>query len=406
MSKLKRVGIMTLYLNYNYGALLQAYALRKTIENFGYEAEDIRYYREIDGKSTYQNIKVSYIKRVFRLIKHPNLIFKLIEKRLKKSKYKNISDKVEIRKSYFNNFIAREIQESKQIYDGHKNIAEVEKFYDIFVCGSDNIWNKNMFDTSFMLDFVPQNKLKVAYAPGMSTNSLSEKQIKLVKPALDNIHYLSCREQMGAKVVSDITNRQVEVVLDPTLLISSDKWDNLIKKPSINLPDKYIFCYFCGQNKFARDIVKEFAEKNKLPIVTFPHMTGNYEKCDEKFADINIYDAGPNEFLYLIKNSSYVMTDSFHGCIFSIHYEKKFLCFHRFFDPKTAFLNNRMDNLLKLLEINSNRIIKNQEKIDISSFINADINYKNVKQTLDIKVENSLLYLKNALSDQDNKKGN
>lgn len=404
MEKKKTVGIMTLYFNYNYGALLQAYALNQTICEFGFEVEDIRYLREINDKPT--KIKKTYdmiSKKIIKVLKDPKKVKKVIEKiqyTKVKSTYK-LKEKTALRRKYFDEFISKEIKESQIAYDGHKEIGKVINDYDIFVCGSDNIWNKNMLDTSFMLDFVPDDKLKVAYAPGMSANSLNKKQVMLIKPILERIHYLSCREKMGAKLVSDITSRNVEVVLDPTLLRTKEQWQLMAKKPEVELPERYIFCYLCGENKIIRDKIKLFSKSKNIKIVNFPFVASLKSVSDIGFGDSDIFNAGPGEFLYLIKNAAYVITDSFHGSIFSIHFEKKFVCFYRFFEEKNFFLNFRIDNLLDNLHVDANRILKNDEA-NIMDIIDAEIDYKSIKSRLSEQRKTSLQYLDNALRDGDN----
>lgn len=392
------VGIMTLYFNYNYGALLQAYSLQKIINEMGYTAEDIRYYREINGESTFQ---VSGNKKIYKCIFKRTIFKSIIRKILEKNFH--IEDKISNRRNYFDDFIKDELKESKNLYDGHINLESCSEAYDIFICGSDNIWNKNLLDTAFMLDFVPDNKLKIAYSPGMSTNSLTPEQEEIIHFCVSRLHYVSCRETSGANLLSELTGQEVPVLLDPTLLKSDIQWCKLEKRPDLEkLPNNYIFCYFCGEEKIARDKANELKKLYKLPIITLPDITGHLEVRYIHFGDIRLYNAGPKEFLYLIHHATYVCTDSYHGTIFSIIYKKKFACFRRFADDKNRSLNYRIDNILDQLKINDQCIIKNRSD-NMSIAVNTYIDWFHVDELLTYYKKHSLDFIKNALSDKDHK---
>lgn len=407
----KKVGIMTLYFNYNYGALLQAYALRQTIEELGLEAEDIRYYREIDGQSTYRTGRVSFAKRASAalkaVLKDPKLCssYWYGVKKKWKAKERRTSEKIAQRHCFFDEFIKEEIKESTRSYDGHREITKSINEYDIFVCGSDNIWNKNLFDTAFMLDFVPDHRLKIAYAPGMSASALTNAEIDFIKPAMERIDYLSCRETVGAKVLSEIVGREVFVALDPTLLRTARQWQQIEKKPEGGFDDTkpYIFCYFCGNNRQHREQVKQLALARNLHIVTFPDLSGQYEEADDGFGWCRLYCAGPREFIYLIRNAAFVCTDSFHGSIFSVIFQREFVSFYRFSEHATSFLNTRIDNLFDLLGLPNERILK-PGHMDILSAVKHAIDFNSVMEQLDTKRAWSLRYLSDSLWDCEHKK--
>ena len=295
---------------------------------------------------------IQKIKKIFSLNFYKNRVRDFMEI------LDNTKVDIEKRHKLFDDFLASEIRESTDIYDGHKNIQDSLKIYDIFVCGSDNIWNKNMLDTSFMLDFVTNDKLKIAYAPGMSTDSLESHHAEIIEPCVKDIHYISCREFNGSKVLSEMLDKEVPVVLDPTLLLDESQWTGFANPiEGVELPDSYIFCYFCGEEKFARKKAIELKKITGMPIITISNVSGRFTFADYHFGDFNKLNIGPREFLYLIKNAKYVCTDSFHGTVFSVIFQKEFFSFQRFFSKKNIFLNFRINNLFTELDIPAERLI-------------------------------------------------
>lgn len=381
----KKVGILTLYFNYNYGAVLQAYALNTAITSLGFDCEDIRYYREIDGHSTMHPPLLPRLKSALHLLRHP---IAFLWKCNAKLRYGN---DLQQRRSKFDSFIKSYIPESPMHYDGHKNISATTGRYDIFVCGSDNIWNMNLLDTTFFLDFVPLSIPKIAYAPGMSVTALTPAQEDLLKPLLLRFSSLSVREASGKKVLDHLLLGEVPQVLDPSLLLTPSDWDKL-EKP-VETGEPYILCFFIGKADYARKYALSLQQQHHLKIVFLPFMEGLCKE-DAGFGDYQFFDIGPGEFIHLIKHATYICTDSFHGTVFSILYEKDFFSFRRFFSSKTSTLNLRIDSLLHALDING-RIIEPSDCIN-PAFADK-IDYQKVGFILSSLRENSISYLKNAL---------
>ncbi len=402
MSK-RKVGILSLFFNYNYGAVLQAYSLQRTIREMGYEASHIKYHREINGISTKNPTLLQKIKSktsvVFKLFRSGQIIsflkFKITKKEEKYMKYIHERHKV------FDAFINENMMTSGLEYDGHRDISKCVFDYDIFVCGSDNIWNKVMFDSSFMLDFVPNDKLKVAYAPGMSTYTLNKKLEKIVTDCAGRIDYISCREEIGATLLSKLTGREVKTVLDPTLLLTATEWSKIERKPNIQkLPDEYLFCYLLGEAPHIRKQAEMLKKLTNLPIVTLPHPHGYNEEDEKGFGDYQINEVGPAEFVYLVNHSRYVFTTSFHAVVFSIIFQKKFICTRRFMNKAEETNNLRVDNILKLMNITENRIITHEStEKDIEGLLELPITWNG--QDLDKLRQPSLSYLENALKDSE-----
>lgn len=390
--KKKIIGIMTLFFNINYGATLQALALQKVVNGIGYECEDIWYYREINGKSTMTK-RIKPYETIKKCVKFFLQLKYIHEKyRIKKG--------VEERKREFNCFIKKQMKTSKQKYDGHKNIKNALNVYDAFICGSDNIWNTNLLDTAFMLDFVPKDILKISYAAGMSNRNIDPIILDKISGILSKLDYISVREKSGVDIVRKITNKDVIQTLDPTLLLDADEWEKIEEKMEIPYK-KYIFCYFFGTNPRAREYADYISKLYELPIITLPYMGGSFIKEDYQFGDLPLFNVGPAQFLWLVRNASYICTDSYHGTIFSILFKKKFWCFRRFFDEKTKSLNYRIDSLLEVLNIN-NRIIENEP---FDRYLDEEIDYLKVGAILNEKRRDSKKYLRDSLNEFSTMKG-
>ncbi|MEW9094151.1 MAG: polysaccharide pyruvyl transferase family protein [Clostridiaceae bacterium] len=381
MSK-KKIAIVTFsYMNYNYGGVLQAYALSKVLENMGHKVELISY------KNNRKDEIINRRWENFKKCKSFRAIKKYIKNKIRAYTNKNKeSEKLELRKEYFNQFANKRLNQSEVAYSGQE-LMECYTKYDAFVCGSDQIWNPNILNPVYFLGFVPDEIKKIAYAPSLGVSKISPKKIQLMKSLIERIDKISVREFEGKRALEKYINKNIEVVLDPTLLIQPIIWDSICAKTDISKP--YILCYFLGINIQNEKFVKKFAEEKELVIVSLFH-----EYSNSNFADIN-YPAGPEEFLNLIRNAEYVFTDSYHGSIFSIIFKKNFFIFMRDSDKNINSMNSRIHTLTSSLGIN-NRIIN--LKTNIKECINEEeIDYKLVTTKLEIMKIKSIDFLRDAI---------
>ncbi len=378
---MKKIGIITLYSNNNFGAASQAYALQYVLRKNGYECENIKYQREC------KPIKISdRIKRLLSTVRtsivHPVFVFHVCRKKL-----------------IFRNFINNNILQSSKKYK-RKNVKDTIKNYNVFICGSDNIWNKNLLDTSFILDFVPDEIRKIAYAPGMSTDELSDAEERKMIPLIKRLDYLSCRELIGCHLIESLTERKVFHAMDPTLLISADEWCNISVNANVDIKGDYIFALIYGNTNEKCNFINKVGKKSKIDVVTIPFGTGFYNKYDHKIGTIKVNSAGPLEILYLIKNSKLVITDTFHATIFSILFHKNIIALRRFSKTRSEKLDYRIDGLFDKLGIDKSHIVDSISSIqDIEVLCNDDINYSQVDEKLSEWREASYSYLMNALKE-------
>ncbi len=350
---MKKVGIMTLYHHtYNYGAQLQAFALQKTISNLGYECEVISF--DWMNEQTKQH-------------------------------YRNTS------KSNQEKFIefASKIPHSDKLYNA-ANIFEANDEYDTFVCGSDQIWGcKNSIPIHnlphFALGFADENKTKIAYAASMGGSFITERYRAAIKNPVGKLNAVSVREQSAVPFLQNMTSDKVQSVLDPTLLLSLDEWNKTLSLKQNN--EDYIFVYGFNGNQNLSKAIEILNDKLKCPVKTI-----SYDANDT---------AGPIEFLNLILSAKYVITDSYHGTIFSILFNKPFLSFavdkiHSGYSKST-----RITDLLAKLNLMERYVSyeDNVEDIIKSDFI---IDYEKVNQIISKEKSKSMDFLSNALKIKNN----
>lgn len=359
----QKIGIVTWITYHNFGTYLQAYALQRTLRLLGYESYIISDYRFIQkNKSILWNI----IAQVYHLLGGNRVMA-------------NGAKKV---RQYYSDFARNYLV----IDNKWRNFEELEARYDIFICGSDQIWSPLVpFNSFYFLGFT--NKKKIAYAPSIGQCRLPECRIKMIKPLLENFLALSIREHSGKSLLSSHINKNIDVVLDPTLLLPSEIWNDLIDKTE-SREQSYILCYLLSYNESYIKLIKGFANINRLPI--------RIVITDKRFlkdADIPLF-IGPIEFLNELKNAEYMFTDSFHGSIFAIHFRKRFWALKRFNVNEVNNQNSRLIDLFSLLGV-SDYFVDEYDFVDKLNLPN--INYDIVDKKVAVEREHSLEYLRSAL---------
>ena len=272
-----------------------------------------------------------------------------------------------------------------------------ENYSDVVV-GSDQLWLPvNVVADYYTLNWVPDNINKISYSTSFGVSTVPKKYTELYKRFLKRINYLSVREDTGVKLVKSLSNKKTTLVCDPTLLLTKKEWKD-IATPKRIIKDKYILCYFLGKNiehrKFAGRLKKETGYK----IVSLNH-ADEYVKYSDTYADITPYDIGPKEWINLIKYAEYVCTDSFHGTVFSLLFNKIFFDFRRHSEKNKNSTNSRIDSLLKVAGVNKNRILTGKE--DIKKVLKYKIDFKLVNKNLNKFRKESKEWLLGALSEGD-----
>ena len=203
---------------------------------------------------------------------------------------------------------------------------------------------------------------------------------------------MALRDKSACDLVYKLIGREIQVVLDPTLLFTGEQWMHIQQeKPLTN--GKYIFCYLLGNNPQQRLFISEVQKRTGLKIVALQHLD-EYIPSDEGFANETPYDVGPAEFLNYVRNSEYIFTDSFHCSVFSILYKKNFFVFSRFSENAMQNTNTRIDNLLSLTNLSQRKI---DTKKNIDNLLSMPLDYVDVDERLEILRKSSLAYLEQAL---------
>lgn len=380
--KNKKVGIITLYGNNNYGNKLQNYAMQQTLKKLGYDVETIenRTWRNInDVKGNFEIYGFSAGLKVFikNILKTTGIV-KLIKKRnrskedidLEKERIKNIKE--------FDKLI-----KTNPIRPYNKNLKKIDETYDLFVMGSDQIWNPNfLLNYKFELGLFTSSNKKMSYAASLAVSDMNDDMKKIYKKVMNDMlkGTISAREYEGEKLLEDLTEKDVVTVLDPTMLLDKKEWEELIKEPKVKPSEKFLLTYILGDtSKRRKNFVNEVAKKYDLDVINLLD-----------FTQPEVYSAGVGEFLWYFKNADIIFADSFHAGVFSILFEKPFYILNR--TGKTVNMNSRFDTLLSTFDIKDRFL----PEYDIS-LINKDIDYNYVNEKLKIRKEESMCFLKNSL---------
>jgi len=352
-----RVGLITYHFLHNYGTMLQAYALQSKIRAWGYEAEYIDYrFKELTQSPS--NRLITRFKRVgYYLGNYKYYYIKAMH-----------SSKMSIRKAQFDDFYLKNIRTGLLQYATLQELEANPPEYDIYIVGSDQVWNPNLSCSSpaYFLSFIKKDdSKKAAYAPSIGVASLTTSQEQKIARHIRKFDFLSCREITGSRLLENMGGRNVLHVLDPTFLLEADRWEDVMVRPKIAEP--YILCYFLGDTKHPREYVRELEKKTGIKAYYIPSSPLDMAR---KTA---IFDAGPAEFLGLIRNASYVCTDSFHGSVFSIIFKKQFYSFCKRSDNEQTSDNIRIKELLKSAGLEARLINPGQQMRDDESNINFDL---------------------------------
>ena len=391
---MSKVGILTLYYkNDNYGGIAQAYALQKYIENLNYESTLISYRRT----SPAMLVRDSFKKKPFKYVqgkfyKFPQKVMQRIEDKVAKYRFqKELQSDMNKRRRAFEES-RNGINHTETVYTD-QTIGETVDLFDCFVSGSDQIWKPGVIRPPFVCTFLPDTKKRFSYASSIAVSNLSEDYGHFMKNALAKYSWISVREEEARNYLSDLTNREVDVVVDPTLLLSNSEWNSMTSERKVN--EDYIFVYLLGQSKKQRKEIQEYAKQKNLRIVFLPHVEGKIRACDINFGDICLYDVNLFDFFSLIKYSEMVITDSFHAVVFSLVFRKNFWVYEREVLQSNGNMGSRLNTLLNstgLLDrkIQSIKYIQNELEDKV-------INYAGVYEKLSPIIEKSQWLLKNAL---------
>jgi len=384
----KKVAIISLFHNsQNYGGVLQAFALNKAVENMGYDAFQIDFSNS--KKAAAGDKKKELAQRYMKEHSAVQFVLKTIKSIIKriyvKLQYKSQKGNFAVRRAVFDEFRNRCVAHTKAC--SIDNIGNICNNFDLYMCGSDQIWKPNVVNDAYMLNFGSLDTPRCAYAASLSVDVLEEQYHDLYKEWLMRFNKVSVREEQAVSLIQPLCQQHVEWVCDPTLLLSAKEWDEVIPKKS----DRgYIFCYFLGDTAEHRKVAKKYAKKRNLKIITLPNLQQKPNVADAHFGDEQRYDVSPLEFVSLIKNADCVFTDSFHATAFSLNMQTPFYVFER---EAISSMGSRIVSLLEMTGC-MNRFL-NKASIGDKNDIAIDWNYVSI--AIEKQRSHSMDYLKGCL---------
>ena len=347
----KKIGVMTFHNVYNYGGMLQAYALIYALNSKG--AVCIDYIQEDREK-------------------HYNVIFSKdysLKHNLKNFVKKIILKENEAKNNAFKLFMKEYLPITNSRYSSSDDLDKLNDEFDVFISGSDQIWNPifsgGAIDLNYLLEFSDKTK-KVAYGSSAGSYLFSELEKETLANSLNKFQHIGVREAFLQEQLNSSVQKKIATVLDPTLLLRAGDWRK-ISKP-MNIKDDYVLLYSFDNNESCLKIANIVAKKLKCKVLTIcPKLFNN------KGTDIQLKAVGPREFIWLFENSKFVVTNSFHGTCFSVNFRKNFFSIYKKSNPY------RVLGLLDSIGL-SGRIVKEVNGINS---INWQIDYNSIEDRIE-----------------------
>lgn len=393
---MNKIGLVTVTYVNNFGSHLQSFALQQVIRSLGYDVEII----------TPKGIEKDIEKRRFRYllsrfydINELKSYISVFEKKLAKIYDKKFAKLIDSRNKVFTDFANKEYVLSSVAHTWEE-LSKLCSGYSSVIIGSDQNWRPaNIAGGYYTIEYVPDNVNKVAYSTSFGIPKVISSQKEKAKFFLDRINHLSVRENSGQRIIKELLDRDVPVVCDPTILVSKSEWEEYIKTKSqtdINAvtKDPYILCYFLGENQMHRRFAQKLKEKTGYKIVSILYGEGRHYQESPEFYDIPLYSVGPLDFVNLISKAQYMCTDSFHGCAFSLIFQKELFAFYKTSSKSKMSVNDRLDSMLGWAGVKG-RIIS--EEVEITEALLKPIDYLEVGKRMEEKREMSMLFLRNSL---------
>lgn len=345
---MKKILISTI-VDGNLGNRLQNYAMQKIFQDRGYDVKTICFYPDN------HIAKIKYYIRGFLY----NILPEKFNNGWKWDAF---------------NFKYVKLGKNLEYYKNHPDAV------DYYIVGSDQVWNPEWYSQervdAFLLPFV-QDEKKVAVSASFGISSFPDEWRETFSKELSRFKAISVREKDAVGIIKDLTDRNSEVVIDPTMMLSVEDWKRIIRKPKINdVNEKYILTYFLGGvTEPAQKRVEELVQKYHFRVIN-----------QAAYAD----QIGPGEFLYLLSHAQIVITDSFHGCVFSTIFQIPFLVYRR--NNSVIDMFSRIDTLLNMLDLcnrhddenklqdvlhcdfsHTNTLIKKEQE-KLNAFIDCELN--------------------------------
>lgn len=343
-----KIGIVTFHASFNCGSILQCIALKSVLESKGHDVTVINY----SSKDQQKLYSVLYKKFTLK-----NLAKNLLCIR----GYQKIKSHYAQYESYIKNVFSLEGDYLKS----SKEISEKGYQFDMLIAGGDQVWNVNCddFSTVYFLDF-DNNTYKISYSPSLGATDINNSMYAdTYRKLLLKFDALSCREVNGKKWLEKLTGREVELIADPTMLLTMKEWSRKVEN-HYDFSENFIFYYAFSYSKENNEHIQALAEEHNLKVMVIDAKQW-YIKGLDKYKNFVLYDkTGPEAFLNLMEKAKCVITTSFHGTVFSLLFHKQFVYInnknHEPTDDRTSFLLEQMgmmDRYIFVEDMTWNRIM-------------------------------------------------
>lgn len=360
-----KIGIVTIFDTENLGNRLQNYALQQVLLKYADQVITIKNKMRSEDESENRKRASGLAESI--------LLNRLLGKH---------------RKVRFLQFNRKYIRFSKNCYWFNEEIPALkpEDRCDLYCAGSDQIWNP-LFDRRGMFNFLgfAESDCTFSYAASFGINEIPKSFQTDVRSGLQHMNRISVREEAGKNIVEELTGRtDAQVLIDPTMLLTSEEWDGLVSKPEAALPQNYLLMYFLGQiSAERRTVIREKAKAMGCEIIELMDPESPFHKI------------GPCEFLYLIKHAKMVCTDSFHGSVFSFLWQRPLAIFDRAENTAAAGMESRIKTFAKTFHLESCLCEKDQIP-DISETADYSAGYR----SLNAEREKAHAFLKTVLENR------
>lgn len=417
-----KIKLVTFAPHPNFGTCLQSYALNFVLRKMGHDVEFIYNRREEPPLPA----KAFFIMLVKRIVKSF-----LSKEQIKKYKSNSTPKKKVVTKTpvpyilelpdhpilgwlhhvpgyrylakkwYYNNLQKKKVYKftfvdgnfkMRRLYT-HKDYSDVVADADMFITGSDQIWNPfcGGYNPMMFLEFVNDGTKCIAYSSSISQQNIHPLIKERMKKALEKFAYIAVREQRSVELLDELLNRNdVKLVVDPTYLLTAKEWEQFGDHANIEfeVPKKYIFCYFVGEKRadvYERMVqdVKRFTGINDVITLDCYNRTLTYGD------GFTYQDAGPYEWVYLLKHASYICMDSFHATVFALKFQKEFVHVMKNTDSESGSQNTRMYDILSRYGI----LYKNYKDNGTNEW-QKPIDYQQLNPIIEKEIKESMDYLK------------
>ena len=382
-----RIGVITIEQVGNYGAELQCYATQKVLHDIGCDAEIIDYcyykdYRYKDSKMSEPFVPMTFKERFFYVVKY-RIVNRFVDNVLLL-----FNSNIARRNKRFTVFHTENTKMSKR-YMSMPELYEASMDYDVFVTGSDQVWNPSAHSSiePYFLTFAPENARKISFAASFGVSEIDSNLRERYNEYLSRYDYISVREHNACNIVRQLVDKDVECVLDPTLLLNKDEWMQVAKQYD-NIPERYVLLYTLQESLAVLNLAKRIAKEKGITVLRITKRAYFISRID---GICDISDAGPAEFISLIAGADYIVTDSFHGTAFSVTFGIPFLTV---VSPKNNN-NSRMESLLSVVGLSERLITDDCDMESVEYEVPIDI--KAVCLKVEAARNKSIDFLKRAI---------